>query len=52
MLFGFISKRSKKIGNVTNLATRTNVYKTAKIVCGLGEGITVENGEHDNLGRK
>jgi hypothetical protein len=52
MLFGFSSKRSKKIGNVTNLATRTNVYKTAKIVCGLGEGITIENGEHDNLGCK
>ena len=38
MLSGFILKRSKEIGNVTNLATWINIYKTAKIVYGLGKG--------------
>ena len=38
MLSGFILKRSKEIGNVTNLATWINIYKTAKIVYGLEKG--------------
>jgi hypothetical protein len=35
----------KGIGNITNLATWTNTFKTAKIVYGVGKGvITTENG--------
>lgn len=34
------------VGNVTNLATWINIYKTAKIVHAVGKGvITTENGE-------
>jgi len=36
----------KGVGNVTNLATWINTYKTAKIVYAVGKGvITAENGE-------
>ena len=34
------------VGNITNLATWTNTFKTTKVVYGVGKGvITTENGE-------
>ena len=39
----------KGVGNITNLATWTNTFKTAEIVYGIGKGvITTDNGEMAN----
>jgi hypothetical protein len=39
----------KGVGNITNLATWTNTFKTAERVYGIGKGvITTDNGEMAN----